>query len=520
MPGRPGDHRGRILVALVLTTGLSAMDGTIVATAVPSVVADLGGLSLFAWVFSIYLLTQTVTIPIYGKLADLYGRKPILLLGIGIFLAGSVACAAAPGMISLIVFRGVQGLGAGAIQATVTTVAGDLYDISERGRVQGWLSSVWGVAAVIGPAAGGLFSQYLSWRWIFVLNVPLGAFAAVMLVRHLHENVTRSRHRIDYAGAALLLAATGTLIFGLLRSGIAWPWLSAPSLAVFAAALVLALAAALVERRAAEPVMPGWLWTRRHLAAGVSAMVLLGLMVIGVTTIVPSYVQQVTGLGPTLAGFTLAAMSVTWPLSAALASRLYLRIGFRDTALIGAGLCAVAATILILLPASGPALQVLAGTAVLGAGCGLISTPLVVGLQSTIGWGQRGVVTGSLLFGRYLGQSIGAAVYAAISNATLAGQLAHPPAALSHALPHRLDAIGRTLTQHPAADVARYLRAAVHLAGQHVFLALLGTAVLALLVLLAAPRRFPLTADTTAPPAAGTPGTPAPGHGGGAARAD
>ena len=184
-------HRRPVLAALMVSMALSAMDNTIVATAIPQVVRDLGGFTLFSWVFSAYLLTQTVTIPVYGKLADLWGRKPILIVGTIVFLTGSALCAAAWSMVSLIAFRALQGVGAGSIMATVNTLAGDLYDLEERGRVQGWLSSVWGVSAVLGPALGGSLAQYASWRWIFLINLPLGAAAIILIARYLQEHVSR-----------------------------------------------------------------------------------------------------------------------------------------------------------------------------------------------------------------------------------------------------------------------------------------------------------------------------------------
>src|SRR3954467_3435672 len=214
-PARPGpadgeqsgapSRRGLVLVGLMLTMALAAMDTTIVSTAVPQIVDSIGGFSIFSWLFSIYLLPPTVTIPVYGKLADVYGRRPVLLVGIVVFLAGSVLCSAAWSMVVLIVFRGLQGIGAGAIQATVQTVAGDLYSLRERGRVQGWLSSVWAVAAVAGPTLGGLFAAHVSWRWIFLINLPIGAVALTLIVRFLHEGRGPARrHRIDYAGSALI----------------------------------------------------------------------------------------------------------------------------------------------------------------------------------------------------------------------------------------------------------------------------------------------------------------------------
>ena len=197
-------ERGPILLAVMLSVGLVAIDSTILATAVPSVVADLGGFTSFPWLFSIYLLAQAISVPIYGKLADLYGRKPLMLLGVGLFMLGSLLCGVAWGMTSLIVFRLVQGLGAGAIGPIGMTIVGDIYTLQERATVQGYIASVWAIAALVGPTLGGVFSDTIGWRWIFFVNLPLGAAAAWVLWRRFEENVERHRHRIDYLGSALL----------------------------------------------------------------------------------------------------------------------------------------------------------------------------------------------------------------------------------------------------------------------------------------------------------------------------
>ena len=305
-PARPV-HRRPVLIALMTAMALAAMDTTIVSTAIPQVVRDLGGFSLFSWVFSSYLLTQTVTIPAAGRLADQWGRKPVLIVGTVVFLAGSALCASSATMVSLILFRGLQGIGAGGVQATVNTLAGDLYDLSERGRVQGWLSSVWGISAVIGPALGGSLAQYASWRWIFLINLPVGAVTIGLLLRYLHENVHRTRHRIDVAGGAAIFVAAGALIFGLLQGGVAWAWWSIPSGLVFAVALAAAVLAAAAERRAAEPILPPWFWRSRVLAGSAAAGFGLGFLVIGPTTFLPTYGQSVLGLGAVAAGGVLAA---------------------------------------------------------------------------------------------------------------------------------------------------------------------------------------------------------------------
>lgn len=366
---------------------LAAMDTTIVSTAIPQIVGDLGGLRLFSWVFSIYLLTQTVTIPIYGKLSDLFGRKPVLIAGTLIFLAGSAASSLSWDMPSLIAFRGLQGLGAGAIMATVSTLAGDLYAVHERGAVQGWLSSVWGMAAIAGPLLGGAFAEYASWRWIFLINLPIGALTLVLIGIFLQESFERRRPRIDYAGSLFVLAAVGTLIFGLLQGGQTWPWLSLPMMALLALTVVLLLLTVWAERRAAEPVLPGWLWRLRAISGSNLAVLGMGMVMMAPSAYLPVFLQSVQGLGAIGAGFVLSSMSLGWPPASALSGPLYMRFGFRDTALAGAIMILLASAAFGWMPRPQPVWMVVVDQVVLGAGFGLLSTPLLVGVQSVVGWG-------------------------------------------------------------------------------------------------------------------------------------
>jgi multidrug resistance protein len=500
-PPRP-THRGPILAALMATMALSAMDNTVVATAIPQVVRDLGGFSLFSWVFSAYLLLQTVTIPVYGKLADQWGRKPILITGTIVFLVFSGLCALSWNMVSLIAFRGLQGIGAGAIMATVNTLAGDLYDLSERGRVQGWLSSVWGVSAILGPVLGGSLAQYASWRWIFVINLPVGAVSLTLIGRRLHERVVRARHQVDVLGGVLILIAAGSLVFGLLQGGVAWGWLSPPGLAVFAVTAVATALAVVVERRAAEPIMPPWFWSRRVLAGSGLGGAGLGLLVIGPSTFLPTYGQEVLGLGAIAAGGVLATMSIGWPLAASQSAKLFLRIGFRDTALIGATACLAGVLIFVLAPRPAGVGIAVASTFVSGFGLGLLSVCTVVGPQSTVAWDQRGVVTGAVMFCRYLGQSLGAAVFGAVFNAALLHRLRTAPPALAARLPHQVNAVSGALGRPAGAATAavdRYLRQAITAGAHDVYLVLAGVAVATLLVVLViVPRRFATSAGAAA----------------------
>jgi EmrB/QacA subfamily drug resistance transporter len=480
-------ERGPVLIALMASTSLVALDATILATAVPSIVRDLGGFSQFPWLFSAYLLATAVAVPIYGKVADMVGRKPVILLGIGLFLVGSVLCGVAWSLPTLIAARAVQGLGAGAVQPIALTMVGDLYSIEERARVQGYLASVWAVASVAGPALGGVFAEYSSWRWIFFLNLPIGALAAWLIIRHFDETVHRRSHTLDYAGAALLTVGCTLLILGLLQGGEGWAWTSAPGIGVPAVGLVLLAAFVAVERRAPEPVLPLWVFRRRVLLGGTLVGVCIGAILIGLSSYVPTYVQGVLGTGPLVAGFALGAFTLGWPIAATLSGRVYLRIGFRDTALIGCLVVVLGCAVLLVLGERSAVWQVAVICFVVGIGMGLMASPTLVAVQSVVGWDERGVVTATNMFGRSIGSAVGVAVFGAIANATLADRLSQA----SIPVPQGADAAasvlgsGDGLTAPALALVREALSDASHL----VFVAIAVTSLLALGSLLLMPRR-------------------------------
>jgi EmrB/QacA subfamily drug resistance transporter len=482
-------ERGPVLIAVMLSTALVALDSTIIATAVPSVVRDLGGFAQFPWLFSIYLLTQAVTVPLYGKFADVLGRRPVMFFGIAAFLVGSVLCGAAWSMPVLIAARAVQGIGAGAIQPMSMTVIGDLYTVEERARVQGYVASVWGVASVVGPTLGGVFAEYLDWRWIFFINLPLGAIAALMLFRNFAEHVERKPHKVDYLGAALLTTGCSLVILGLLEGGVAWAWGSLPSVGIFVAGALLLVAFVLAEKRAAEPVLPLWVFTRRVLVGGNLVALVVGAVLMGLTSYLPTYAQGVLGAGALVAGFAVAALTVGWPISASLAGKIYLRIGFRDTALIGS-VFIIAGGVLVALLGAGSSLWAAAFAAfVLGVGLGLAASPTLVAIQSVVGWDRRGVVTATNLFSRSLGSAVGAAVFGAIANATLASRFANPPAEVGP-LPPSVDATSLVLGGHaPDSPAAVFVRGALADATHYVFLGLSAVAVLSVGALLLMPRK-------------------------------
>ncbi|MEZ5190224.1 MAG: MFS transporter [Schumannella sp.] len=405
----------------MLTSGLVAIDSTILATAVPSIVGDIGGFTQFPWLFSIYLLAQAVTVPVYAKLADMMGRKPLLLAGIGIFLLGSVLCGLAWSMPALIAFRAVQGIGAGAVQPIAMTIAGDIYTVEERARVQGYLASVWAISAVVGPTLGGLFAQFTGWPWIFFVNLPIGLLAAWLIIRRFHEGIERHRHRIDYAGAALLMGSLSLVILGLLEGGQAWEWGSVTSIAIFVAGAVLFAAFLFVERRAAEPILPSWPFTRRLLLTTTLLSFAIGALLIGLTGYIPTYLERSLGVPPIVAGLALASLTIGWPVAATLSGRFYLRIGFRSTVLIGMAITILSAAAFALTASRPSVVTVAIICFCMGLGMGLSASPSVVAAQASVGWGERGVVTGTNMFARSVGSAVGVAVLGAIANAIIAG---------------------------------------------------------------------------------------------------
>ncbi len=404
----------------MVASGLAALDSSILATAIPSIVQDLGDFQHFPWLFSIYLLAQAVSVPLYAKLADLVGRKPLLLFGIGLFLVASVLCAVAWSMPVLIVARGLQGLGAGAILPMTMTIAGDIYTVEERSKIQGYLASVWAISSVVGPTLGGLFCQYLSWRWVFWINLPLGLLAVVLLVRKFHENVEHRQHKIDFAGISLLTASLTLLILAILEGGQAWPWDSPISIGSLAGGAVLLVVFILVEKRASEPVLPLWIFTRRLLVTTSVGAFGSGAILLGLTSYIPTYLVKTLGLSPLVAGLSVAAILAGWPLAATYAGRFYLKIGFRRTAVLGLTLVVVAVAGLVATVGTPSLLWVTVCCLVAGMGFGLSATPTMVAAQASVPWHERGVVTGNNQFARAVGSAVGVSIFGAVANAILA----------------------------------------------------------------------------------------------------
>ncbi|HSU05244.1 MAG TPA: MFS transporter, partial [Acetobacteraceae bacterium] len=348
---RAGNPRALVFAACMMATFMAAVESTIVATAMPTIVADLGGFELLSWVFSAYLLAQAVTIPIYGRLADLYGRKRVFFVGAGLFLTGSLLSGFAPSMVVLVGFRVLQGFGAGAILPIAYTIVGDIYTPIERARIQGVLSGVWGVAAVVGPPLGAFLVEAVNWRLVFWVNLPIGGAAIVMITAFLHENRERRPHRIDAIGAVLLAVGVGAVVLALGEGR----HLGGGRLAALSGLGVISLIVLLAwERRAAEPMLPLQLLAGRVIAIGCLGGFTIGAVMMSVTAFLPTYIQAAMGRSAMAAGVALGAMSVVWALASAAAGRMMVRTTYRATGLIGAvALFVGSAMLIVMTPESG-----------------------------------------------------------------------------------------------------------------------------------------------------------------------
>jgi EmrB/QacA subfamily drug resistance transporter len=409
--------RSLILAACLMATFVSAVESTIIATAMPSIVSDLGGFDLFSWVFTIFLLAQAVSIPIYGRLADMFGRKRVFFIGVGLFLIGSTLCGFAWGMISLICFRAIQGLGAGAVQPIAATILGDIYTPAERAHVQGLISSVFGISAVAGPSLGAFLIAHVSWSSVFWVSVPLGAISVAMIGLFLHETAETRRRSIDWLGALLMLLTVGSLTLALVQGSQLSPTLFGTVLAVSVLSATMLI---LHERATPEPMLPLELWRHnRVVVVGSLGSCAAGAMMTGISAFLPTYVQGAMGLSAMTGGAVLGAMSVSWALASIIGGRIMVRTTYRLVAVLGAVALVSGCAILILAPPEyGPVFTML-GSFIVGIGLGFCMSVFIVSIQASVPWHQRGAATSSTMFLRFLGQVMGVSGCGAVLNATM-----------------------------------------------------------------------------------------------------
>ena len=414
---QPAKTSRPLVVASVMTTMfMVAIEATIVSTAMPRIAAELGGLDIYSWVFSAFLLSQTAMTVVFGKLADLYGRKPVMIAGIAIFVLFSALAGFAWSMPSLILFRLLQGVGAGAMQPVAMTIVGDLFPAAERGKVQGYLASVWATSAIVGPLAGGLITKHLSWSWIFWINLPIGALAAAGYILYLKETPQRQERSIDVPGAILFTLAISALMamLGSIGSG-GWT-LGATALAF----VVLAALFVVQERRARDPMVSFPLWQRRPIAAANAAAMLSSMALMCLTAFLPMYLQTIQHRSAVTAGFALTMMVLGWPTGATISGRIFPIFGLRAVAVAGSLFLPVGASMFLFLDKDSPIWLPATGSLVMGFGMGLLSVCCIVLVQEVVDRSQRGAATASNAFARNLGNTVGAALFGAVLNLGLA----------------------------------------------------------------------------------------------------
>lgn len=460
-----------------------SVESSIVATAMPSIVAALGGFDFISWVFAAYLLSQAVAIPIYGRLADLWGRKWLLVASTSLFLFGTLMCSAAWGMIPLVVFRFIQGLGGGGLQPLALTIIGDLYPPVERVKIQGNLNAIWGVSALSGPLIGALLTATLGWRSVFWVNLLPGIAMIVILGATFREQLRTRRHRIDYLGSLLLVTGVGSLLLTVVQ----FAQLDQRSIVLLLTVAGASLAfLAYWERRVAEPIVPLELWNNRIVSTTNIGSLMVGMVMMGVIIFIPPYVQGVMGRSPVVSGFTLISQSLGWTIVGAFAGRLLVRITYRSMAIFGGVLLVLGALMLVALnPERGPGWAFASGS-LIGFGIGFCNTTFLVAAQNAVPWNQRGAATSGNIFMRQVGASFGAAVLGGVINWSLARRILEG----REAIDRLMDPVQRAGL--PAADLARLTDAiAASLTTVYVVLVLFAALALALAFLIPAGQRTP-----------------------------
>lgn len=489
-------RRGLVLGGVMAAMFLAAMESTVVATAMPTVIASLGGIRIYSWTFSAFLLTSTVSMPIWGRLADYLGRRSAYLIGLGLFLVGSALAGLSHSMEQLIGFRALQGLGAGSLITIGMTIIGDLYGMERRARMQGYFSSVWGIASLVGPLIGGLLTDRVSWRWVFYINLPFGILAAVAIASGLRdETPERPRGSFDVAGMTLFAAAISAFLVGLMDMGSGENWLRSSGAFVLLLSVVLLVVFVLVERRAEEPVIPLGLFANPIVRSAAITGLLAGMAMFGAITYVPLYLQAVTGTTATQAGWVLIPFVFGWVLFSIVSARLALRLGYRRVVLTGMGALVLAFVLLSGWNESLTIRMAARDISLAGVGMGMIFVPMLIAVQSAVPRSLLGSATSLTTFFRTVGGAVGVAVM----GAAMTHRLERGLAAVVATAPDGMRDSLRQLAAHPdlvvnpmtratlGADVLGQMRPALAHAVGAVFVVGLVIAVLALLSALLVP---------------------------------
>jgi len=404
----------------MLSLFLASMESTVVATATPTIVGQLGGLQHYSWVFSAFMLTSTTTVPLYGKLSDLYGRRRLYIIAMALFLAGSIWCGMARTMTELIWARGLQGIGAGGVMPLAFILIGEMFSLEERTRMQGVFSGVWGFSAIVGPLLGGFLVDQLSWRWVFYVNVLPGLLAVSFVAFAWRDQIQgRGKPSVDYAGAGLLTIAVVTLLLGLLdESGTSIKWI------LIGVSIVVFILLLWAESRAVDPILPLHLFRERLFAATIAHGALSGAALFGSISYITLYVQSVLGTSATQAGFTIAPMLVGWVLASIVGTRILLKVKYRQLALLGTSLLVIGSFLLARTQVDSPQLYLVFAVSLMGIGMGLSIPPFFIAVQSTVERRYLGTATSTMQFSRSMGGTLGVSIMGAALTARLAANLA------------------------------------------------------------------------------------------------
>jgi EmrB/QacA subfamily drug resistance transporter len=409
-----------VLAALLVSLFLSALDSTIIATALPTIVGELGGLDHISWVFTAYLLSSTVSVPLFGKISDIYGRKRVFQSTIVLFLFGSMLAGLAQNMNQLILFRGIQGIGGGGLLAMVFTILGDILSPRERPKYMGYFTGVFAASSVIGPLIGGFFVDNLSWRWVFYVNIPTGLVALLVTAKYLHVPDPTERRPIDFLGSGLFAVAVTTLLLGATWGGEEYAWASPMIIGLFSAGVLFTALFLLQERRAVEPLLPLRMFKNDIFSVAILMGVLFGSVMVAGSVFLPLFLQIVRGVSATSSGFLLVPMMGGILIGSTYGGRLITRTGrYKPFPLVGGALCIVGIFMLSMIDVDTTRTFVSIGMAILGLGIGTGSPVMTLAVQNVAGPGDMGAATSAVNFFRSLGSAFGVAIFGALQNSKL-----------------------------------------------------------------------------------------------------
>jgi EmrB/QacA subfamily drug resistance transporter len=485
-----------VTIALFVATFLTAIEGTIVSTAMPTIISDLKGIELMNWVFSIYLLTSAVTVPLFGKLADLFGRKHVFIIGTIVFLIGSALCGLAHTMEQLILFRAIQGIGAGAVMPVTNTIIADIYPHEKRAKMLGLTSLAWGIAGVIGPLVGGFFVDQLSWNWVFYINIPFGIASILMVMSSLHESIEKTKKNIDFWGAVTFSIGMLALLYGLQKAGDTHDWGSPYVLGLFACACIFLAGFIFIETKVEEPIIPLMLFRIKSISVSNLVAMLVSVVLIGLNVYIPMWVQGGLGYNATISGLMLAPMSITWMVGSFWGGKIHLNRGSRFSVALGMIVITASMFWLSLFTLHTPPIMFYLLSALMGIGFGIVVTITIISAQSSVDWSMRGAATASNIFFRNLGQSVGAAVLGTYFNSSITSKLMQQRHVISMEPNSLNQLINHTSAERLPAALRTALRSVLEYGLHHLFIIIAVVSLLGFLVSFLFPKEeHPLKAQ-------------------------